>query len=282
MKNLGKLAALLLGVAMIGATLAAANAAPKASAEVHFTPSSILVQYRGMTPPLSVIASSTTAAHHAAAAAAAGNAGDLARFHQLIDRGQTEPGGAAPIIGWKIPKATSLPISSRQNGVLASFDAQGEFHTRYTEGGNAFSSEPPDQGLCVNQNYEMETTNSVVQIYDKTGSPLMAGDKFFPTGPAVGLSFNQFFGYPPGFVRPGGPFGPDLFDPSCQYDQASGRWFHLVDSLGQDPTTGALTGKGWLDFAVSARPPSSSSGRRGKFSQDFPFGRRHSAGCRNS
>src|SRR5262249_25435951 len=48
-----------------------------------------------------------------------------------------------------------------------------------------------------------------------------------------------------------GPFGPSLFDPSCAWDASSGRWFHLADTLGQRPVTGALTGKGWLDLAVS-------------------------------
>ena len=253
MKHLGKLATLLLGVAMIGASLAAANAAPKAaskvSAQATFPASSIRVLYRGMTPPLSAIAAASAA--HPAAAGGSGNSADLARFRQLINRGQTEGGDSPPIVGWTVPTAPSLPISMQQK-VMTSFNAQGEFNTRFTNGGNAFSSEPPDQGLCVNAKYELETTNSVIQVYDKAGNPLLAGKKFFPTGPSVGLSYTQFYGYPDEFVRPSGPFGPSLFDPSCQYDQASGRWFHLVDSLGQRPANGALTGRGWVDLAVSA------------------------------
>ncbi len=204
-----------------------------------------------MTPRLSVLGNPRAAARRATAAAGSGDSADLARIKQLIDRGQVESHAAAPIVGWTVPTATSLPISSKQKGVLASFNAQGEFQTRFSDGGNSFYSEPPDQGLCVNRPYELETTNSVVQIYDKSGNPQMAGTKFYPTGPAVGISYNQFYGYPPAFVRPGGPFGPDMFDPSCQYDQASGRWFHLVDTLDQDPATGNLTGKGWVDLAVS-------------------------------
>ena len=251
MKHLAKLAALLLGVAMIGATLAAADAAPKSSDHVQFTPTSIHVKFRGITPPLSAIAAPVAASHRAAAAAGSGNAQDLARFHQLINRGQTEPSGTDPIIGWKVPKATSLPISTKQTGVLGSFNGQGEFDTRFSNGGNQFSSEPPDQGLCVNGTYELETTNSVLQVYDKSGNPQLPGTKTFAGGPAVGIDYNQFYNYPAAFVRPGGPFGPSLFDPSCAYDASSGRWFHLVDTLGQRPVTGALTGKGWLDLAVS-------------------------------
>jgi len=207
------------------------------------------VRYRGMTPRLSVLAASASVAR-SAATGASGNAGDLAHFRQLIDRGQTESGAAPPIVGWTVPTAPSLPISMQQQ-VMTSFNAQGEFQTRFTNGGNAFSSEPPDQGLCVNSKYELETTNSVLQVYDKAGNPLLAGKKLFPTGPSVGLSYTQFYGYPDEFVRPSGPFGPSLFDPSCQYDQASGRWFHLVDSLGQRPANAALTGLGWVDLAVS-------------------------------
>ena len=203
-----------------------------------------------MTPNLSAIGAASSAARPAAGGSS-GNAADLARFHQLINRGQTEGGESPPIIGWTVPTAPSLPVSMQQK-VMSSFDAQGEFNTRFTNGGNAFSSEPPDQGLCVNKSYELETTNSVLQVYDKAGNPLLAGKKLFPTGPSVGVSYTQFYGYPDEFVRPSGPFGPSLFDPSCAYDQASGRWFHLVDSLGQRPVTGALTGRGWVDLAVSA------------------------------
>ena len=253
MAHLRKLVTLLLGFVLIGATLAAANAGPRVSTQTggntHVAPITMRVRYRGMTPPLTTIAAGTSASP-SAAGGSAGNAADLARFRQLIDRGQTEGGDSPPIIGWKVPKVSPLPVSGG-NGVVTSFDAQGEFQTRFTNGGNAFSSEPPDQGLCVNGRYELETTNSVLQVYDKAGNPLLAGKKLFPTGPSVGLSYTQFYGYPDEFIRPNGPFGPSLFDPSCAYDQASGRWFHLVDSLAQRPANGALTGRGWVDLAVS-------------------------------
>ena len=65
------------------------------------------------------------------------------------------------------------------------------------------------------------------------------------------LSLNEFYGFPPAFVRPAGPFGPFTFDISCHYDPDTNRWFHLAVDLDQDPATGDFTGKNYLDLAVS-------------------------------
>ncbi len=254
MNHFRKAAVLALGLALIGATLAAASASPRPNhgggggSDTGTRPIPMKVKFRGVTEPLSVIGAG---AARVSPSAAAGNAADLARFRQLIARGQTEGGENPPIIGWKIPRSRPLPVSGNKRGVLTSFHGTDFFTSRYANGGNNFSSEPPDQGLCVSSTYELETTNSVLQVYDKSGSPQLPGTKTFPDGPAVGIDYNQFYNYPAAFVRPGGPFGPSLFDPSCAYDASSGRWFHLVDTLGQRPVTGALTGKGWLDLAVS-------------------------------
>ncbi len=87
----------------------------------------------------------------------------------------------------------------------------------------------------------LETVNSALRVYNSnTGAPLT------PV-----LSLNEFYGFPPAFVRPAGPFGPFTFDISCHYDPDSGRWFHLAVDLDQDPVTGDFTGRNYLDLAVS-------------------------------
>ena len=45
--------------------------------------------------------------------------------------------------------------------------------------------------------------------------------------------------------------GPFITDPSCYYDPATRRWFHVVLTLDTVPATGAFTGGNHLDIAVS-------------------------------
>ena len=76
----------------------------------------------------------------------------------------------------------------------------------------------------------METINSAIRVYRSNGAP------------ASGVAaFNEFYGYPPAINRTTGKFGPDMFDPSCLYDRATNRWFHLTDTLAQDRDTGDFT-----------------------------------------
>jgi hypothetical protein len=133
---------------------------------------------------------------------------------------------------------------------MTSFQGLNHFDSRYADGGNQFSNEPPDQGLCVGNGYVMETVNSVVQVYNQAGTALINGNPGSGTGP-VGLSLNQLYGYPSWFDRTNNVFGPSLFDVSCTYDQASHRWFHLADNLAEDINTGNYTGQGSLDLLVS-------------------------------
>uniref|UniRef100_UPI002869D1AC hypothetical protein n=1 Tax=Deinococcus sp. TaxID=47478 RepID=UPI002869D1AC len=121
-----------------------------------------------------------------------------------------------------------------------SFNGLNHRDTRTANGGNQFSNEPPDQGLCVGNGSVLETVNSVLRVYSTSGAPRT---------PPVDL--NTFNGYPAAIVRATGVYGPNLFDPSCHYDNASGRWFHLTDTLGVNPATGNLTGKNTLDLVVS-------------------------------
>jgi hypothetical protein len=121
------------------------------------------------------------------------------------------------------------------------------FHDqRFANGGNQFSVEPPDQGLCAGSGYVVEAVNDVIQVYDTSGNSLLNG------GNAVDL--NSFYLYPPAIVRSGpnaGQRGPSITDPSCLYDQAIGRFVVVALTLDHVGTTPALSGKNHLDIAVS-------------------------------
>ena len=114
------------------------------------------------------------------------------------------------------------------------------FDQRYANGGNQFSVEPPDQGLCVGNNYVVEAVNDVVRVYRTNGSAATAVS-----------DLNSFYGYPAQIDRTTGLTGPFVTDPTCIYDHGSGRFFLVVLTLEVDPETGAFLGPNHLDLAVS-------------------------------
>ena len=124
--------------------------------------------------------------------------------------------------------------------VLTSFDGLNHFAQRTANGGNQFSLEPPDQGLCSGNGYVLETVNDVLAIYDQAGNKLK--------GP---VDLNTFYGYLPAINRTTGARGQFVTDPSCYYDVATQRWFHVVLTLEVFPANGRFRGPNHLDLAVS-------------------------------
>ncbi len=105
----------------------------------------------------------------------------------------------------------------------------------------AYIVEPPDQGLAVNGSYVVELVNDAVAIYTPAGSLVM---------PPFALS--ALFGLPPELTgNPPTSFGPSLSDPRGYFDVGTQRWFFTVLEFGIDPTTGANTGRAYLNIAVS-------------------------------
>jgi len=125
---------------------------------------------------------------------------------------------------------------------------QGLFHRqqRLANGGNQFSVEPPDQGLCAGNGFVLETVNDVMRVFDTAGNPV--------TGVQ---DLNSFYGYIPAINRTTGVFGPFVTDPSCYYDPSTRRWFHIALTLDTQPVTipghraGSFLGSNHLDVAVS-------------------------------
>jgi hypothetical protein len=128
--------------------------------------------------------------------------------------------------------------------LATSFQGLNHFINRFgVSGGNQFSLEPPDQGLCATNGVILETLNDVLAVYKPDGS--------FASGPEA---LNAFYGYPFAINRHTGVRGQFVTDPSCLFDAATQRWFHVVLTLETVPSgkgAGRFTGKNHLDLAVS-------------------------------
>jgi hypothetical protein len=143
------------------------------------------------------------------------------------------------------------------------FEGLNHYQQRYTRGGNQFSLEPPDQGLCVGNGYVVEVVNDVFNVYspatgasllpDNTATNIVSG---FPRNVNHAVDLNSFYGYAPAVNRsvPNGQpnhYGPFVTDPSCLYDMATQRFFLVVLTLEVNSTTGGFTHVNHLDLAVS-------------------------------
>ena len=157
-------------------------------------------------------------------------------------------GGGPVISGGK--KAKSNPT------VNSSFEGLNFYQQRYARGGNQFSIEPPDQGLCAGNGFELEAINDVLNVYnaagqsvlpDNTAGNIVAG---LPRNVNHAVDLNSFYGYPPAVNRSTGVQGPELTDPSCIYDAATQRWFVVVLTLDRNPNN-SLNLVNHLDIAVS-------------------------------
>jgi hypothetical protein len=63
--------------------------------------------------------------------------------------------------------ASAKTTSSPQ--LVRSIDGLNHRDQRTANGGNQFSLEPPDQGLCVDNGFVLETVNDVLRVYDTAG-----------------------------------------------------------------------------------------------------------------
>jgi hypothetical protein len=165
---------------------------------------------------------------------------DRARAAGLINRSLSRrPTATRGLAG--VPRVRpNVKVRSGVNGTqLLTFEGLNHFDSRTANGGNQFSLEPPDQGLCVGGGAVVEPVNSAIRIFDAAGVPLTSV-----------VDLNTFYGYPPAIVRPGGPFGPFVFDPSCYYDPEHGKFFVVSATLDVDPPTGNFTGGSHLDIGV--------------------------------
>jgi hypothetical protein len=137
------------------------------------------------------------------------------------------------------PRARALDVVGPQE-TATSFRGLNFFDQRFANGGNQFSLEPPDQGLCAGAGYVVEVVNDVLQVFNKAGKRLT---------PVTDL--NTFWGYPPQFDRATGLQGPFVTDPSCYFDPENQRFYVIALTLEVDKHTGALLGPNHIDIAAS-------------------------------
>ena len=139
-----------------------------------------------------------------------------------------------------IPAGVGRGVKAKSNPVFQlNFAGLDHRDQRLANGGNQFSLEPPDQGLCAGNGFVLESANDAIRVFDSGGHPL--------TGV---VALNTFLGYPPAINRSTGVFGDEVTDPSCYYDPQTQRWFHVTLTLALTPR-GAFTGVNTIDLAVS-------------------------------
>ncbi|HKT00295.1 MAG TPA: hypothetical protein VJT31_12250 [Rugosimonospora sp.] len=146
--------------------------------------------------------------------------------------------------------------------LLASFDGLNERDQRTANGGNQFSVEPPDQGMCVGGGHVVEVVNTVFRVFNADG-----------TGQTGVVDLNTFYGYPAQIDRTGGTGaqGPFVTDPSCLYDPTTKTFFLAALTLEQTPA-GAFTGDNHLDIAVAKDPTGTWNIYRLDVTDDGTFG----------
>ena len=153
---------------------------------------------------------------------------------------------AAHVPSSHVPRPTSTPVDGSAG---TSFLGLNFADTRTADGGNQWSLEPPDQGLCAGDNgYVMEAVNDVFTFY-QGGSRLFAPK-----------ALNPFFTQDHAIVRSTPPvFGTFVTDPRCYFDPELKRFFFTAASIDQDPVTGDYTGPTHVEIAVSKSSTPSTS-----------------------
>jgi len=136
------------------------------------------------------------------------------------------------------------------------FEGLNLFQQRYARGGNQFTVEPPDQGMCVGNGYVLEAVNDVLNVYNTSGQSVLPDNTStnivsgFPTDVNHAVDLNSFYGYAPAINRTTGVRAQFVTDPSCLYDATTQRFFVVVLTL-ETRSNGSFTGKNHLDIAVS-------------------------------
>jgi hypothetical protein len=98
--------------------------------------------------------------------------------------GQEEGAGPDPYNGTiTLSNRVGHGASSKSTGKAKSnpkfdigFEGLNFYQQRYARGGNQFSVEPPEQGLCVGNGYVLEAVNDVLNVYDTSGHSLLPGN----------------------------------------------------------------------------------------------------------
>jgi hypothetical protein len=169
-----------------------------------------------------------------------------------VDQDIPNSQSAAHVPSDHVPRPVSKQVVTSNPG-FGGFPGLTHFDQRTADGGNQFSLEPPDQGLCVGAGRVIEPINDVFAIYDAA-----TGAKLSPATGATSLTL--FFTGQHQIVRtPPVRFGPFLSDPRCYFDPGVNRFFMTILQIDQNPVTGAFTGRSSQLLAVSKTSTPSTS-----------------------
>ncbi|HEY2542968.1 MAG TPA: hypothetical protein VGH92_07920 [Gaiellaceae bacterium] len=153
--------------------------------------------------------------------------------------------------------SVSSNARSKSNPTLGtSFEGLNIYDQRYARGGNQFTVEPPDQGLCAGNGYVVEFVNDVMNVYNTAGQSVLPDNTAtnvvsgYPRDVHHAVDLNSFYGYQPAINRSTGVRAQFVTDPSCLYDAQTNRWFAVVLTLETYPN-GAYTHQNHIDIAVS-------------------------------
>ena len=160
-----------------------------------------------------------------------------------VDREIPNSQSSAHVPATQVPRPQSKQVVSSNPG-FGGFLGLTHRDQRLADGGNQFSLEPPDQGLCVGNGRLIEAVNAVFAVFDTNGTKL---------SPTTGVtSLTVFFTGQHQIVRtPAVRFGPFLSDPKCYFDPAVQRFFMTVVEIDRDPVTGSLGPRASQLVAVS-------------------------------
>jgi hypothetical protein len=217
-------------------------------------------------PVTSKIALRGTSSPQTGAYTPSGN-GDVteAEFPGQIDEADGSPGPyPGTIVNRSLSKGAGKSVSVNSAKKAKSnpqfntgFEGLNHYQQRYSRGGNQFSLEPPDQGVCAGNGYVVEAVNQVLNIFNTSGQSVLPDNTAtnivsgFPRNVNHAVDINSFYGYAPAINRTTGVRGPFVTDPSCLYDAATQRFFVVILTLETTPG-GAYTTVNHLDLAVSA------------------------------
>src|SRR5258708_8496833 len=101
-------------------------------------------------------------------------------------------------------RAVNPNAKPKSNPTLGTnFQGLNFFNQRFANGGNQFSVEPPDQGLCAGNGFVVESVNDVLRVFHTDGTA------------ATGVvDLNTFYGYPAAIDRTQIVQGPFVTHPS--------------------------------------------------------------------
>ena len=149
-------------------------------------------------------------------------------FDGTIDRSLSRSDGSGGLVTATAKKAKSNPELG------TSFEGINFYQQRYSNGGNQFSVEPPDQGMCVGSGYIVEAVNDVFNAFNMSGASVLPDNTStnvvgnHPRNVNHAVDLNSFFRYPAAINRATGVRGPNVTDPSCYYDAQTQRFYLVV------------------------------------------------------